>query len=274
MVSETEERRKWTRDAVQLAITVVRHTYRTDAAFFAASLSYYALTALMPTLLLAFLFAATVGETEFAQQVVLTVGTVLTSRGQEFVLESLQDVADRPGIAIFAAIVAVASAVQLFRTLNRAFDLIYESGRISPVVSVRDGAVVLAVGVLGMLAVLFAASTMALYGNDELRLVGTPLIVFVATGVALFPIFYSLPDSDVSRREVLPGTAFTAFSWTVVGAILGIYASATDGMALYGLLGGLLLVITWLYAANITILFGAALNAVLADRVSTTIDSE
>lgn len=274
MASETEERRERPEGAAKLVEAAVRHTYRTDASFFAASLSYYALTALMPTLLLAFLVVASVVETAFARHLVLTVGDVLTERGQTFVVETLRDVVDRPGIAIFAAAVAVASAVQLFRTLNRAFEFIYESGRASPALSVRESGMVLAVGLLGMFTVLLAAAAMALYANEELRLVATPLVVFVATGLALFPLFYSLPEPAVTVHEVLPGTVFTAFSWTVIGAALGLYAANTDGVALYGLLGGLLLVITWLYAAHVTLLFGAALNAVLAGRVATSVDHE
>lgn len=251
-----------------MGAAVVRHTYRTDASFYAASLSYYALTALMPVLLLAFVLAAALGEIALAQQAVLRLGDVLTPRGRAFVLGALRDVVDRPGIVVFAAAVLVGSAIQLFRTLNRAFDLVYESGRTSSAVHLREGAFVVGVGLLGMTAVLTAAAAMSLYAGEEVRLLGTPLAVFLATGVALFPIFHTMPEPDVTAAEALPGAVFAALTWTVVGAVLGLYATHSDGSALYGLLGGLLLVITWLYAAHLAILLGASLNAVLAGRVS------
>jgi len=271
VASQTETPRDRRTAVAELAVAVVRHVYRTDASYYAAGLSYYALTAVMPTLLLLSTAAARFGEAELVQRGILRLGGVLTPRGQSFVLGTLRDVLGRPGIAAFATLVAVASAIQLFRTLNRAFELIYETERRPLIGHLHEGAVVLVVGLFGTLAVLFAAGAMSLYATTLLRLVIAPVLVFVATGAALYPIFLFVPDPDIRPAEALPGTVFAAAAWTLVGAVLGLYAANATQLALYGLLGGLLLVITWLYAAHYTVLLGAALNAVVAGRVSTEV---
>lgn len=266
MASDTG-RRRGRRGTGSLAVTVVRHTYRSDASYMAASLSYYALTALMPAVLLAFVGAATFWETEIAREVVLAAANVLTPRGRAFVLEAVTDVAERTGIAAFAALVAVGSSVQLFRTLERAFAFVYGTDRTPTVDRVRDAVWVLVLGALGIAAVLGVAAATSLYGVRTNLAALTPVVVFLVSVPLLFPLFYVLPTPPVTAREVLPGTLFAATAWTGVDAVLGLYAASTDGMALYGLLGGLLLVVTWLYAAHLAILLGASLNAVVAGRV-------
>lgn len=248
-------------------VASVRHTYETGASFLVPALAYYALTAVMPALLLVFVAAARLGEIEIARGAVRSVGDVLTPRGQAFILASVEDVSDRTGIVVFAAAVALASAVQLFRTLDRAVSLVYGVDPAEPRATLREGTFVVVVGTLGMSAVLFAAGAMSLYASEETRAVATPLVVFVATAAALFPLYYSVPNTTVSVADALPGTLFTAVVWTAVGAVFGLVATHSDGAALYGLLGGLLLVVTWLYLAHFIVVVGAALNVALTDRL-------
>ena len=67
--------------------------------------------------------------------------------------------------------------------------------------------------------------------------------------------------------DALPGAAFSAVVWTLSALLFRVYAATSDSVELYGVVGAILLVLTWFYLGGLTLLFGAILNAVLAGRV-------
>ena len=80
-------------------------------------------------------------------------------------------------------------------------------------------------------------------------------------------MYYVFPNIEVSIREVLPGVVIAAVGWQLLHAIFHMYAQMSAyNTSLYGTIGNLLLVIVWLYVGSFVILFGAAVNAVLAGR--------
>jgi len=76
------------------------------------------------------------------------------------------------------------------------------------------------------------------------------------------PLYFLLPDAAVTVREVLPGAVFAALGWTVLEAAFHLYATYVSGASVYGLLGGVLLALSWLYLGALLLLLGAAVNAV------------
>jgi len=82
--------------------------------------------------------------------------------------------------------------------------------------------------------------------------VGSALVPILV--VACFPIYYLFPDTTLTVREALPGAVFAAVGWTLL----------TTGSQLYGVIGGVLLLVTWVYFAGQLLLVGASLNAVLS----------
>lgn len=80
-------------------------------------------------------------------------------------------------------------------------------------------------------------------------------------------MYYRFPGRAITLREAFPGAAFVAVSWTVCAITFRLYVTSAEGVRLYGVIGGLLLLLTWLYIGGLTLLVGAILNAVLGDRV-------
>ncbi|MFQ3293598.1 MAG: membrane protein [Halobacteriales archaeon] len=74
---------------------------------------------------------------------------------------------------------------------------------------------------------------------------------------------------DLWAREALPGTVTVAIGWTLLGGAFSWYATTAGNFALYGVLGGVLLLLTWLYFGAMLVILGAVLNAVIAGRVAT-----
>jgi membrane protein len=95
----------------------------------------------------------------------------------------------------------------------------------------------------------------------------------LVTLVAVFlPTFYLLPEVEVSIPDALPGTLFAATVWTVSAMFFRLYATLSSSVRLYGVAGGVLLVLSWLYVGDLALLLGAATNAVLGGHVDPDAD--
>ncbi|QZY00634.1 YhjD/YihY/BrkB family envelope integrity protein [Halobaculum rubrum] len=252
---------------IAVAGAVVRALRAADATFMAGSLAYYSGVATLPVTVLIVAFLTRAGEGVVAAGAVTAGGELLTPRGRAFLRASLADVSERRGIVVIAGTLAAFSVVQLFRGFDRAFAAVYRVEKRGMRSRVHDTAFALGVGGLGVLAVLLAAGALSLYTNESLVRGSVPVAVLLLSTVALFPLFYSLPATPVSRTEVVPGTLVAAVGWTVTGAVLGAYAALGSGVGIYGVLGGLVVLVAWFYAANLLVLVGAATNAVLAGHV-------
>jgi membrane protein len=71
---------------------------------------------------------------------------------------------------------------------------------------------------------------------------------------------------SVTLREALPGTAFAAAAWTLSALLFRAYAATAASVRLFGVIGVVLLSLTWLYVGSLALVAGAATNALLAER--------
>jgi len=93
----------------------------------------------------------------------------------------------------------------------------------------------------------------------------------VGLTAAFLPLYYLLPGEDVSVREALPGAVLAAVGWTLLQTGFRVYAAGAAGYETYGVLGGTLLLVTFLYVGALLLLVGVVLNAVLAGRGHTAL---
>ena len=93
-----------------------------------------------------------------------------------------------------------------------------------------------------------------------------PVALLLLTGW-MAVLFHLAPDDHVGWRADLPGAALAAVTWVVlsVGLRVSIAASATTNQVL-GALGGVLVVLMWIYLLSLGLLAGATLNATLLAR--------
>jgi membrane protein len=92
------------------------------------------------------------------------------------------------------------------------------------------------------------------------------LALVVVLALSFLPIYYVLPPVEVSVREALPGAVVAAVGWVLLQVGFRVYAANAGRYAAYGLIGAVLLFVTWLYFASIGVLLGAAVNAVRRGR--------
>ena len=80
--------------------------------------------------------------------------------------------------------------------------------------------------------------------------------------------FHSVPHRHVGWRPHIAGAALTGVLWLVVSVGFRLYLQLFGGNPVFGVLGGALVVLLWMYVLSLALLVGAELNAVLAERAA------
>ncbi len=241
--------------------------------FIAAGLAYYALISLVPLLLLALVVTSIFGEHELVGALVDEISRVLGEGAGDLITEALAGAAGRGGATIFGLAVFLWSGLRLFRGLDIAFSEVYgDPGPESILDQLKNATITLGAVGIGVAATIIVGAVIAGLGidaiverRDAVGLVGTAVLIASLT-VVLLPLYYVLPGTAVTVREALPGAVFTAVGWTALQTGFRLYASVAGSYQAYGVLGGVLLLVTFLYFGGLLLLLGVVLNAVLAGR--------
>jgi YihY family inner membrane protein len=254
------------------ARTVADAVREREVTLLAASTAYYTFVSLLPLLVLTAVVAAVVGGPALRAAVLDLAGRYLLPVGEELVADALANTAGRGGVTLVGLGLLVWSSTKLFRGIDAAFARLYGTAPRGFLASLRAGLTVLvAVGVGALGGLTLVAVAVAAAGAGLFAAALAPVALFAVLVAVLFPVYYLTPAVDLSPREALPGTLLGAVGWTVLGAAFALYAAvaSTSGrFALYGVLGAILLLVTWFYLAGLTLLVGATLNAVLAERLA------
>ena len=97
---------------------------------------------------------------------------------------------------------------------------------------------------------------------------GIPLAFFALLAWAAL-VFHSVPHRHVGWHPHIAGAACTGVLWLFVSFGFRLYLQWFGGNPVFGVLGGALVVLLWLYMLSLALLIGAELNAVLAERSGT-----
>ncbi|WP_049983258.1 YihY/virulence factor BrkB family protein [Halorubrum sp. BV1] len=235
--------------------------------FLAAAIAYYAFVSLIPALLLLVVVASAVFGETIAARVVAATGEFLTPAGQGAVAAAVSSAGGRTGAGVLGLAVLLWSTLKVFRGLDTAFGTLYgvEKRPSLPeqVVDAVAVAVAVGVGIGTMVAVgAFVAAADAVPAVEAASLLALPTVL----AVVFLPLYYLLPEPSVSVREALPGAVFAAVGWTLLQAGFQVYAASAGQYQVYGVIGGVLLLVTWLYLAAVVVVLGGVVNVVLAAR--------
>ncbi|MCQ6558923.1 YihY/virulence factor BrkB family protein [Paenibacillus mendelii] len=87
-------------------------------------------------------------------------------------------------------------------------------------------------------------------------------ILIMATVFASLYMF--VPNLRLTFREVIPGALFATIGWIVTSLLFSFYVNNFGSYSkTYGSIGGIIVLLTWLYLSSIIIVFGGEINAVL-----------
>lgn len=232
----------------------------------AAGLAYYEFNSLIPFAVLLIVGLATAGEF----QTVLEELRTLTNTGapNQLLGQLGRASAGRVRAALIALVILLWSAMRLLRTVDGVFVDVYGGpDERSHVETAYELVIAFVTFVLAVsLFAILGAALSPLAGGLALTLLA-PVGLFLALLIAFFPMYYVFPEVQMTVREALPGAVFAAAGWALSGVFFGLYSRVSQSVQLYGVAGGLLLLLTWLYVGGFLILTGVVLNASLAGYV-------
>jgi len=232
--------------------------------YLAAAIAYYAFVSIIPLTLLALAIASLVGGETLAQSVADRFGDQLSSSGKDVLTSMLTDTNGQATASIVGAVTLSWSALKLFRGLDQAFDELYVDNVETTLLEQVKNALVVTLGIsLAILLLVIVSLALSLLQLEIpfINAIGT-VVLMGMLAVAFIPIYYVLPPVEVSLKEVLPGALVAGVGWVLLQFVFRLYAANASRYAAYGIIGAVLLFVTWLYFASIVILLGGAVNAV------------
>lgn len=243
-------------DAVAFSRAVAVTAYRKEIRYPAAALAYYAFVSFVPLLLLV---VAVLGE-QLTEQLARISPTFLTPEVSELIDRSLQTATQRLVTTFLSIPVLLWSGVSVVGDTRAVISRVEGGNRAGVRIWLHD-----AVGILGSLglAILAITTTTVLFAyttTGVFAFVGAFVSLWLLLVIAFVPI-YTLPSSVVtSPRESLPGAATTALCWTAIHTTIQFYAINAGQFSIYGVLSGVIIILTSLYLAAVTLLNGFIVN--------------
>jgi len=235
--------------------------------FLAAAIAYYAFVSLIPALLLLVVVASVAFGESIATEVVAATGDFLTPAGEEAVAAAVSGAGGRTGASLLGGAVLLWSTLKVFRGLDTAFVELYgveeTPGFVKQVTNAASVVLGVGLGIGVMVAVgAFVAAADAVPLVEAASVFALPVVL----AVVFFPMYYLVPQLPIGVREAVPGAVFAAVGWTLLQAGFQVYAAGAGQYQVYGVIGGVLLLVTWLYLAAVVVVVGGVVNVVLSGR--------
>jgi membrane protein len=262
---------------------LARRTFREfladDCLGLAAQLAYYFFLSLFPALLFLLALASFFSLGDVAERLVPSMGSVVPPDVLAITREQIQRISDanHSGLLTIGFLGALwsssAAIVSIIDSLNRAYDV----NETRPWWRVRLVALSLTVALASLVLIAFAlvlaGPTVAEYLADIYQLGAVfewtwkvaqwPIaVLLVSAGVGL--VYYAGPDIDQRWSSVAPGAILATILWLVASLGCKFYVTNfTDYNAVYGTVGGVIVLLLWFYVSGLAVLMGAELNAEL-----------
>ncbi|MEM4781883.1 MAG: YihY/virulence factor BrkB family protein [Halalkalicoccus sp.] len=247
---------------------IVREIRRQNLPFLAGSLAFYAFVSLLPLLLLAVIAASLLAGETVASYILALTRLYLSPAGEDLLATAITDAAGWVGSSLIGLLVLSWAAFRMFLGIDIAFAQLYGTRTTEVAIEerVRDGLIVLAAFVFVLIAAVLTVGAFTLFPDFRFSGIVDTLLLVCGLLVAFFPLYYVFPDVDVSAREALPGALVAALGWTLLQSLFQLYVSVTNLAAVFGVIGGALLFLLWLYFGALVLLVGVVVNVVLAGR--------
>ena len=243
----------------------------------AAALAYYFLFALFPALLFLTALLGLLPLTGLMDRLIEYVDQALPGEAGSIVRQTLAEIeaGARGGLLSIGALAALWAGSNGMASVMSALNFAYDVADRRPWWKRRLLAILLTIGfalfILGALLLLvfgarigsLVASTLGLGGLFTLawNILSVPIVVFfVLIGIAL--VYYLAPAAKQHWRWVTPGSTVALVLWLAMSFGLRLYVSRfADYSATYGSIGGVILLMLWLYLTGFVLLVGAEINA-------------
>jgi membrane protein len=244
----------------------------------AAALTYYGLMSLFPALLLGVSLLGVLGQYPQTYNAVISyLRDVVPPDTLNAIDHSIKRAIQHKGNAtaglVIGAVIALYGTTGVLESARRALNVVFgvPSGRSFLHRKARDivSSFVLIGLVLITLTLVFVGGTLAdhVFGEDVVHawnLIRWPLAILVAM-LAFAYIYYVTPDLPEREFKLMtPGAAVAVIAWILISFGFSEYLSHySEVNAIYGTFAGAIILVAWVWLTNVSLLFGAELNAAL-----------
>ncbi len=261
-----------------------------DGFIHAGNLAYLALLTLFPFFILAAAIASLIGQSAETQRAVASFLHVLPPNVSELLAKPIADVlAARTGSLLWlGAIVGLWSVGSFVETIRDIFRRAYGVKMSRPFWHYRLSSmlVIIVSVVVALLSFLvqgvLTAAERFIYdvlpvARDVAGWVGVSRAVpGVVMFIALYMLFFSVTPAKyrLSKCPKWPGALFTSAWWVTITAVLPVILARLSSYSLtYGSLAGVIVALIFFFLVGLGIVFGAHLNAALAEPPKAGVES-
>ena len=252
----------------------------------AAAMTYYTLMSLFPALLLGVSLLGLLGQYPATYNAVISyLRDVVPPATLNAVNETLRSAIQQKGNAtaglLLGTLTALYGLTGVLEATRRALNVVFrvEHGRSFLHRKARDIAssfILIGLVIITLIAV-FVGGSLAdhVFGEGFVHawnIVRWPLAVVVAM-LAFAYVYYvtpDLPEDEKKFRPMTPGAAVAVIIWIAVSWGFSQYLSNYRSLnAIYGTFAGAIILVGWVWLTNVSLLFGAELNAALSRERAT-----
>jgi len=242
----------------------------------AGAVTYSGVMALFPFLLFLLALASVVITPEQAESIVQQLGQVAPANVTEILGDRIRAIShdSKTGLLTVGALVALWSASSGVAGVQRALNIIYgvEEGR--PFWKARGVAVLMTLlaGVIALVAGIVAVAAGPIgdaiggpigMAMSWLRLPVAGLLMMLLWAT----LYYALPDVEQEFRFITPGSVMGVVLWVVASWGFSKYvANFGSYEATYGSIGGVIVMLLWMWISSLVLLLGAEVNAVIEHK--------
>lgn len=244
-------------DALATLFAVARVSLEEEIRYPAAAMAYYAFVSFVPLVVLAFAFLGP----ELVEGVQEATPRFVTGSAQRLVYESTTSTGGSPGATVIAALVLGWSGINVVLDFQTVVRRVEDVPPRSAPGRVRDGVAILGSLSLAVVAILVTSWASGVPPGEPV--VGVPLL-FLALTAAFLPLYAVTSRRLRSPAAALPGALASAAGWTVIHFALQFYVAFSEQTAVFGVISGIIIILTSLYVAAAVLLTGVVVNAVLA----------
>ncbi|WNG46451.1 YihY/virulence factor BrkB family protein [Archangium minus] len=257
--------------------TELKNEYQNDKiSNVAGAMTFFGVLALFPFLLFLVALASIIIDPAQAEVLIQELGRVAPEAVTQIVGQRLHDLAagNNVGLLTVGALGAVWAASGGVVAMMDALNTVYDVEESRPFWKVRGIAIMMTLGgaVLAILSSLAMVATPAVanFLGEPLGTVVTWLRLPFAgllMMLALALLYYVLPDVKQTFKFISPGSVVGVLIWLVASWGFSVYVRNFGSYdANYGALGGVIVLLLWMWISSQVILLGAEINAVLEHR--------
>ncbi|WP_435972090.1 YihY/virulence factor BrkB family protein [Streptomyces sp. Qhu_M48] len=257
--------------------TAVR-LWNDNIADYAAALTYYAVLALVPALLVPVSLVGMAGA-DTRERLILDLTSYAPPQSAQVLREALDGLTSEPSslwvLLVSGVLSALWSASSYLAVFRRALHAMHRLPDTRPPLRAAH-VLVLTAGVLLALLVAGAASLVATgpvarrlavsagySGTGAMDVLRWPVLLLIVTALILI-LFRTGPAQARGKWKGFPGGALAAFLWLGASVLFTLYTQFGTYSRLYGSLAGIVVFLVWLWFTNLALLAGAQFNAVSA----------